>query len=110
MCGRDEYMQDVKAEEREAAMAAMLKPVSRVGTVFITSACATPAQLDEIFTYHAPTEAQRAKYEALRSSAHAFARVLIANTPAGSDQAAALRKIREAVMTANAAVALEGLL
>jgi len=35
--------------------------------------------------------------------------VLIDNTPTSADQTAAIRLLREAVMTANAAIALEGL-
>jgi hypothetical protein len=34
-----------------------------------------------------------------------FAETIIRNTPPGSDQSAAIRKVREAVMTANAAIA-----
>ena len=37
-----------------------------------------------------------------------FARVLLVNTPSGPDQSAAIRMIRETVMTANATVALGG--
>lgn len=64
--------------------------------------------LDHIFACHAPTEAQRAQYEAIRSAAKTFAAVLLANSPAGADQSAAIRHLRECVMTANASIALEG--
>jgi hypothetical protein len=64
--------------------------------------------LDHIFKYHAPTPEQLPKYDALRSAAKAFAQSIVDNCPAGADQTAALRKVREAVMTANAGVALSG--
>lgn len=66
------------------------------------------AQLVELFTYHPPTDVQRDRYVAIRNGALAFARILVANTPAGADRSAAMRHLRECVMTANAAVALEG--
>ncbi len=65
-------------------------------------------QLRNWFTYHAPTPEQPAQYEAIRDAALAFARVIVANTPPSADQTAAVRKIREAVMTANAAIACGG--
>lgn len=61
-----------------------------------------------IFTYHPPDEGDVEKYNALRNAAHQFAQVVLENTPPGADQSAAVRKIREAVMTSNAAVALKG--
>ena len=67
-----------------------------------------PFDLDHIFKYHAPTPETLVSYSAIREAAKAFAVVLVANTPEGADQAAALRLVREASMTANAAVALGG--
>jgi len=64
--------------------------------------------LDHIFTYHPPDHEQRERYELLRKAAHEFAQVVLDCTPPCADQAAAIRKIREAVMTANAAIALGG--
>lgn len=67
-----------------------------------------PAVLQDIFTYHAPEPAQIPQYNAIRAAAFEFAKVLIANTPKCADQSAAIRHLREAVFTANAAVALKG--
>ena len=64
--------------------------------------------LDNIFTYHPPTREDLEKYQALRDGAKEFARIVLANTPRCADQTAALRKIREAVMVGNAAIALKG--
>lgn len=60
------------------------------------------------FTYHKPTNDQGLRYEEIRSAGLAFARVIVSNTPPSADQTAAIRKIREAVMTANAALACGG--
>jgi hypothetical protein len=64
--------------------------------------------LENIFTYHAPSPEQLVHYGAVREGALAFAKVLEANVPDGADKSAALRHLREAVMTANAAIALNG--
>jgi hypothetical protein len=65
--------------------------------------------LDHIFTYHAPTgPEQLAKYQRLRDAAKAFAYAVDNNVPDGDDKAAAIRHIREAVMTANSGIALDG--
>lgn len=68
----------------------------------------TEADLDNWFTYHAPTAAQIPKYDAINAAAKAFAKVILANTPASADQSAAIRLVREARMTANAAIACAG--
>lgn len=65
-------------------------------------------QIEEMFTYHAPTGTQPTRYGLIREAAKSFALVVVENTPAGPDQTAAIRKLRECVMTANAAIALEG--
>lgn len=62
--------------------------------------------IEHTFSYHPPTDGQVEKYVAIRLAAKEFAKVLVANTPDGPDKTAAVRKIREAVMTANAAIAL----
>ena len=70
----------------------------------------SPAEkLDQIFTYHAPTPDDTVAYEKLRSSARSFAKAILELTPPCADQSAAIRLVREAVMTANAAIALHGL-
>lgn len=66
------------------------------------------AQLVHWFTYHAPAGDDRVKYEEIRRAGLTFARAIIQNTPPGADQSDCVRKIRETVMTANAAVACGG--
>jgi hypothetical protein len=65
-------------------------------------------QLDDVFTYHAPDDDQVPKYAKIRLAGQALAEVILECTPVCGDQQAAIRKVREAVMTANAAVALGG--
>jgi hypothetical protein len=66
-------------------------------------------KLDDLFTYHPPTPDQAAQYEAIRAAALVFARVALDNSPTSADQTAGVRKIREAVMTFNAAIATKGI-
>ena len=66
------------------------------------------AQLENWFTYHSPTAEELPKYGEIRGAALHLARVIRDNTPASADQTAALRHLREAVMTANAAIACGG--
>jgi hypothetical protein len=68
----------------------------------------TQADLHNWFTYHAPDDEQAGRYAEIREAAMEFATVILSNTPSSADQTAAIRKVREAVMTANAAIACEG--
>lgn len=65
----------------------------------------TPEDLENWFMYHAPSEVQIAKYAVLREKAKEFAYAILQNCPPSADQTAALRRLREAVMTANASIA-----
>jgi hypothetical protein len=64
--------------------------------------------LDDVFSYHAPTPDQLLKYAEIRHWGREFAEALFRLCPPSADRSAAIRLIREAVMTANAAIALEG--
>lgn len=68
----------------------------------------TADQLDDLFSYHAPEGDQPKQYEAIRTAAKYFAAAILENTPSSPDQTVAIRKVREAVMTANASIALKG--
>lgn len=65
----------------------------------------TNDDLENWFTYHSPTNDQLWRYDRLRTAAKQFAAEILRSTPPGPDQTAAIRKVREAVMTANAAIA-----
>lgn len=65
-------------------------------------------RIENIFSYHAPKDTQPQQYEAIRHAAKEFALVLLRNTVPCADQSAALRELRNCVMTANASIALDG--
>lgn len=67
----------------------------------------TEADLENWFTHHAPLEGQPDRYETIRAQGLIMARLIFELTPPGPDQAAAIRKVREAVFTANASIACE---
>jgi len=76
----------------------------------ITSDKPTPAndpQIENWFTYHAPSQDQQKRYVELRAAAKNMAYAINANTTPSADQSAAFRLLRECVMTANASIALE---
>ena len=62
--------------------------------------------LEEFFTYHPVKEGQAEKYNEIREAGKRLALCIFNNTPSCSDQSAAIRKVREACMTANAAIAI----
>jgi hypothetical protein len=63
----------------------------------------------EFFKYHPPTENTILKFAAINQAAKNFAEIVLANCPRGADRTVVIRLIRDARMTANAAVALNGL-
>jgi hypothetical protein len=65
--------------------------------------------LAALFSYHPPTPNTLPKYAAINQAAKNFAEVVLQNCPRCSDRSAAIELIRTARMTANAAVALDGL-
>lgn len=65
--------------------------------------------LNDLFRYHAPNEVTIPKYAAINQAAKNFAEVILQNCPSSADRSDAIRKIREARMVANAAIALNGL-
>jgi len=68
----------------------------------------TKEQLQNWFTYHSPGPEHVDAYKAIRDAGLALADAIVGLTPASADQAAAVRKVREAVMTANASIACGG--
>jgi hypothetical protein len=61
--------------------------------------------LDNVFSYH--DDDRRIKhYQAVREAAKLFCRTVLENCPSCADRSAAIRSIREAVMQANASIAL----
>ena len=60
------------------------------------------------FTYHSPTEQTIPRFKSIREAGLALARTIMINCPESADRSAAIRKVREAVMTANASIACCG--
>lgn len=63
-------------------------------------------EIEKLFTHPAPTPDQIASIGTIEAYASALATCVVMYVPLGSDQAAAIRKIREAVMTATAGILL----
>lgn len=64
--------------------------------------------LDKLFRWQPPQGDQPERYSAINTAALALAVVIHANCPPGPDRSDAIRKVREARMTANAAIATDG--
>lgn len=60
------------------------------------------------FVYHKPDNAQIKSYGEIREYASMLAQTILLNCPPSADRTAALRKLRECVMTANASIACKG--
>lgn len=66
-------------------------------------------QIDNWFSYHAPVVSDQTRtYEKLREAGKQFATTINDLCPESADKTAAIRKVREAVMTANASIACGG--
>jgi hypothetical protein len=68
----------------------------------------TDAQLQNWFTYHAPSDIQKEQYFAIRNAGLLLATVIRDNCPPCADTTAAIRRVRDCVMAANQAIACEG--
>jgi hypothetical protein len=64
------------------------------------------AELDHAYGYHAPTEEQVERYQAINEAAKNFERVVLQACPSSADRTFATRQIRDARMTANRSIAL----
>ena len=67
------------------------------------------AIVDQLFRYQPPTPETLPKFAAINQAGKNFAEVILQNCPPGMDRSAAIRLIRDARMTANASIALNGL-
>ena len=68
----------------------------------------TDERIDNWFTYHPPDQDQTSAYNRIREQGRKLAFVIRDCCPESADATAAIRKIREAVMTANASIACGG--
>lgn len=67
-----------------------------------------PESLREIFIYHTPEADQVEAFSKVTEASIVFAQAIIDNCPPSADRSDAIRKVREARMTANASIALRG--
>ena len=65
----------------------------------------TDEEIENWFAYHTPREYQIQLYTRLRDQGRRMALLIRNSCPPGPDATAAIRKVREAVMTANQAIA-----
>lgn len=65
----------------------------------------TKAEIENRFSYHAPTGTQAERYQELREAFKRLAYIILERTPASEEQEDALKKLGEASMLANAAIA-----
>lgn len=63
------------------------------------------AEIDNWFTYHAPTQDQLLQYQEIRTAAKIFAETINRHVPGSADKTAAMRELRGVVMAANLAIA-----
>lgn len=65
----------------------------------------TENDIENWFSYHAPTDSQQEAYVEIRVAAKTFARVLNEYLPESADKTATFKKLREIVMSANQTIA-----
>jgi hypothetical protein len=63
-------------------------------------------QIENIFTYHAPTPEQQVKYKAIRAEAQVLAHLINDSCPESREKSLAITKLQELVMWANASIAI----
>ncbi len=97
------YSDTAKNEQAFTKLNAPSTPDGQIGRAY-----SEDGLLNHIFSYHSPTSETLPKYAALREAARHFAKTILMNVPPGADRTLAIVKVREAVMTANAGVALDG--
>ena len=66
----------------------------------------TNEQIDNTFTYHKPTGTQPERYEKIRSDAKVLARTIQDSCPESREKSLALTNLQQAVMWANASIAI----
>jgi hypothetical protein len=69
----------------------------------------TLENVEDAFTYHAPSPGQAARYAKIKEAAVAFAKVVLQECQPSADTTRAIQTIRQARMEANQAIATEHL-
>lgn len=68
----------------------------------------TNSQLEDIFSYHSPTEEQKPKYDEVNRVFLDLAKTINELMPAGPGATVSIRKLNEARNAVNSAIAYEG--
>jgi hypothetical protein len=66
------------------------------------------SEIKDLFEYHAPDASMVTNMNLIRAAIVNAAVVIDENCPPGADRTAAIRKLKEAAMTANASIVLRG--
>jgi hypothetical protein len=66
----------------------------------------SPEGIARVFTYHSPFGDQPQRYVNIREHARDLALIIVRDCPASPERTLALRKLQEAVMFANASIAI----
>jgi hypothetical protein len=66
-----------------------------------------PDDIENWFSYHAPTFRQTQKYAGLRAKAAELAMLILEYCPEGADKDQAVLRLREALMLANSSIACD---
>ena len=69
---------------------------------------AIEAEINRFFGFGGVAPDAMAHHRAIETGAKHFVAIILLHAPKCADQSAAIRKVREAMMTASAAIALEG--
>ena len=62
--------------------------------------------IDNLFDYHPPKNDQQERYEKIRAEFKKLAHFICAHTPASPEQTLAIRKLKDAQMQTNEAIAV----
>jgi hypothetical protein len=66
------------------------------------------AALQHLFNHHPPSPQAISDMFAIRDAGKTLVRVILDRCPRSADRSAAIRHVREAIMTANASIVFEG--
>jgi len=66
------------------------------------------AIINDLFRYHSPTQDQTERFKAIRDKAWSLALTIVTYCPDSPERDTSISKLRETVMWANSAIALNG--
>lgn len=69
----------------------------------------TLQNVDDVIAYHKPSDADVVRIQNIRMASQRLIETILENAPDCADRSAAIRHVREGMMTANAAIVLSGI-